>query len=116
MAGYGIEDVPHVELDEADAAVLDKENTEQAALMAEAVIQVSERDHVIGPVSKLEAHQTAGTFHRAFSVLLFNTKGEMLLQQRSADKVTFPKCVGQCLLFPPIAQPRRVGRKQRHGC
>ena len=90
MAGYGIEDVPHVELDEADAAVLDKENTEQAALMAEAVIQVSERDHVIGPVSKLEAHQTAGTFHRAFSVLLFNTKGEMLLQQRSADKVTFP--------------------------
>ncbi|MGB1419717.1 MAG: hypothetical protein ACPG7K_02945, partial [Poseidonia sp.] len=82
MAGYGIEDVPHVELSTDAAALLGNENTEQAALMAEAVIQVSEHDQVLGPVSKLEAHQGAGSFHRAFSVLLFNTKGEMLLQQR----------------------------------
>ena len=115
MAGYGIEDVPHVELDEADAAVLDKENTEQAALMAEAVIQVSERDHVIGPVSKLEAHQTAGTFHRAFSVLLFNTKGEMLLQQRSADKVTFPNVWANACCSHPLHSPEELDESNAMG-
>jgi isopentenyl-diphosphate delta-isomerase len=30
--------------------------------------------------------------HRAFSVFLFNTKGELLLQQRSPAKITFPLC------------------------
>ena len=28
--------------------------------------------------------------HRAFSVFLFNTRGELLLQQRSDAKITFP--------------------------
>jgi isopentenyl-diphosphate Delta-isomerase len=28
--------------------------------------------------------------HRAFSVFLFNTKGELLLQQRATEKITFP--------------------------
>lgn len=102
MAGYGIEDVPHVELSTDAAALLGNENTEQAALMAEAVIQVSENDQVLGPVSKLEAHQGAGSFHRAFSVLLFNTKGEMLLQQRSADKVTFPNVWANACCSHPL--------------
>ncbi|MGB1485156.1 MAG: isopentenyl-diphosphate delta-isomerase [Poseidonia sp.] len=102
MAGYGIEDVPHVELSTDAAALLGNENTEQAALMAEAVIQVSEHDQVLGPVSKLEAHQGAGSFHRAFSVLLFNTKGEMLLQQRSADKVTFPNVWANACCSHPL--------------
>ena len=102
MAGYGIEDVPHVELSNDAAALLGTENTEQAALMAEAVIQVSEHDVVIGPVSKLEAHQGTGSFHRAFSVLLFNTNGEMLLQQRSADKVTFPNVWANACCSHPL--------------
>lgn len=108
MAGYGIEDVPHVELSNDAAALLGKENTEQAALMAEAVIQVSEHDLVLGPVSKLEAHQGAGSFHRAFSVLLFNTKGEMLLQQRSADKVTFPNVWANACCSHPLHSPEEL--------
>jgi len=28
--------------------------------------------------------------HRAFSVFLFNTKGELLMQQRASEKITFP--------------------------
>jgi isopentenyl-diphosphate delta-isomerase len=36
-------------------------------------------------MEKLEAHRK-GLLHRAFSVLLFNSKGEMLLQKRSANK------------------------------
>ena len=108
MAGYGIEDVPHVELSNDAAALLGTENTEQATLMAEAVIQVSEHDLVIGPVSKLEAHQGAGSFHRAFSVLLFNTKGEMLLQQRSADKVTFPNVWANACCSHPLHSPEEL--------
>ena len=36
-------------------------------------------------MDKLEAHKK-GLLHRAFSVFIFNPKGEMLLQQRALDK------------------------------
>jgi len=49
------------------------------------VILVDERDNEIGTMEKLEAHQK-GVLHRAFSVLLFNSKGEMLLQKRAKNK------------------------------
>jgi len=90
MAGYSIEDVPRVELSDAERSSLVSKDDTQVALMAEAVIQVNERDEVLGPLSKLEAHRGPGAFHRAFSLLLFNSKGEMMLQRRSMDKVTFP--------------------------
>ncbi|MDP6195621.1 MAG: isopentenyl-diphosphate delta-isomerase, partial [Candidatus Poseidonia sp.] len=102
MSGYGINDVPHVELNDDAVASLGDENPEQATLMAEAVIHVSEHDDVLGPISKLEAHQNIGSFHRAFSVLLFNKKGEMLLQQRSADKVTFPNVWANACCSHPL--------------
>ena len=90
MTGYGIDDVPTLALNEAQRENLVSENKTQAVLMAEAVIQVSENDQVIGPISKLDSHSGAGEYHRAFSVLLFNSNNELLLQQRSMDKVTFP--------------------------
>lgn len=49
------------------------------------VILVNEQDQPIGHCEKLEAHQR-GLLHRAFSVFIFNSKGEMLLQQRAMDK------------------------------
>ena len=51
----------------------------------EKVILVDEHDHVVGSMDKLEAHQK-GVLHRAFSILIFNSKGEMLLQKRSQSK------------------------------
>jgi geranylgeranyl diphosphate synthase type I len=90
MAGYGIDDVPTLTLDEGQRKNLISEDQTQAELMAEAVIQVSENDQVIGPISKLDSHSGAGEYHRAFSVLLFNSNNELLLQRRSMDKVTFP--------------------------
>jgi isopentenyl-diphosphate delta-isomerase len=36
-------------------------------------------------MDKLEAHKK-GLLHRAFSIFIFNGKGEMLLQQRALDK------------------------------
>lgn len=102
MSGYGISDVPHVELNPDEMAALGSADEAQASLMAEAVIHVAEDDTVIGPMSKLETHQGTGHFHRAFSVLLFNTKGEMLLQQRSSDKVTFPSVWANACCSHPL--------------
>jgi isopentenyl-diphosphate Delta-isomerase len=51
----------------------------------EKVILVDENDNAIGTMEKLEAHQK-GILHRAFSVLLFNSKGEILLQKRALHK------------------------------
>jgi isopentenyl-diphosphate delta-isomerase len=51
----------------------------------EHVILVDEHDHEIGTMEKMEAHQK-GLLHRAFSLLIFNSKGEMLLQQRAISK------------------------------
>ena len=108
MTGYGIEDVPNVELAIDDVDALQHEDAAQATLMAEAVIAVTEDDTVIGPMSKLEAHRGAGHYHRAFSVLLFNTKGEMLLQQRSSDKVTFPNVWANACCSHPLHSPEEL--------
>jgi isopentenyl-diphosphate Delta-isomerase len=51
----------------------------------EKVILVNEHDDMIGVIDKLEAHRQ-GLLHRAFSVFIFSTKGEMLLQQRAMTK------------------------------
>ena len=51
----------------------------------EKVILVSEHDDMIGVIDKMEAHKQ-GLLHRAFSVFIFNSKGEMLLQQRALNK------------------------------
>ncbi len=51
----------------------------------EHVILVDESDNAIGTMEKLEAH-LKGRLHRAFSILLFNSKGEILLQKRATEK------------------------------
>jgi len=49
------------------------------------VILVNEFDEPIGKMEKLEAHRQ-GLLHRAFSIFLFNKRGELLLQRRAAHK------------------------------
>jgi isopentenyl-diphosphate delta-isomerase len=51
----------------------------------EQVILVDENDNAIGTMEKMEAHRK-GLLHRAFSILVFNSKGELLLQKRSRKK------------------------------
>ena len=53
--------------------------------MHEEVILVDENDAAFGTAEKMEAHR-AGLRHRAFSVFVLNTSGEMLLQQRAFSK------------------------------
>ena len=49
------------------------------------VVLVNETDEQIGTMEKMAAHRNA-VLHRAFSVFIFNGKGEMLLQQRAMRK------------------------------
>jgi isopentenyl-diphosphate Delta-isomerase len=49
------------------------------------VILVDDNDNPVGTSEKMQAH-IEGLLHRAFSVFIFNEKGEMLLQQRALDK------------------------------
>jgi isopentenyl-diphosphate delta-isomerase len=51
----------------------------------EEVILVDENDNAIGTMEKMEAHRK-GLLHRAFSILIFNSKGQLLLQKRSWKK------------------------------
>jgi isopentenyl-diphosphate delta-isomerase len=46
---------------------------------------VNERDEEIGVEEKIKAHR-AGALHRAFSVFVFNSAGELLLQKRTTTK------------------------------
>ncbi|TXG35686.1 isopentenyl-diphosphate Delta-isomerase [Seonamhaeicola maritimus] len=55
----------------------------------EKVILVDENDVQIGLMPKMEAHEKA-VLHRAFSVLIFNKKNELMLQQRALDKYHSP--------------------------
>jgi isopentenyl-diphosphate delta-isomerase len=44
----------------------------------------------IGSATVSQAHAAPGQLHRAFSVLLFDGRGRLLLQQRAATKTRFP--------------------------
>lgn len=53
--------------------------------MEERVVLVDKNDICIGNMEKMEAHYK-GELHRAFSIFIFNNKGELLLQKRAYSK------------------------------
>src|SRR4029077_7744757 len=55
------------------------------------LILVDEADRVVGHLSKARCHQGGGILHRAFSLLIFNEAGELLLQQRAVSKRLWPR-------------------------
>ena len=54
------------------------------------VVLVDKNDRALGLQDKLVCHSGKGILHRAFSVFVFNKKGEVLLQQRSKKKFLWP--------------------------
>ena len=57
--------------------------------MTEFVVLVDQDDQKLGLMEKQQAH-VAGLLHRAFSVFVFNSKGELMIQQRAASKYHSP--------------------------
>jgi isopentenyl-diphosphate delta-isomerase len=62
----------------------------EVAADSETLILVDEADREVGHLSKLQCHDGHGVLHRAFSLLIFNERGELLLQQRAATKRLWP--------------------------
>ena len=54
-------------------------------MVEQQVILVDENNNEIGVEEKIKAHKE-GKLHRAFSIFIFNSKGELLIQQRAKTK------------------------------
>lgn len=55
------------------------------------VVLVDINDRELGVLDIFEAHKNPGKLHRAISVVLFNSQGKLLLQQRSKKKLLWPE-------------------------
>ncbi|TCC92742.1 isopentenyl-diphosphate Delta-isomerase [Pedobacter hiemivivus] len=81
----------------------------------ESVILVDENDNEIGVMEKMEAH-IQGKRHRAFSIFLFNKKGELLLQKRAADKYhSAGKWTNTCCSHPRPGEATEDAANRRLG-
>ena len=70
------------------------------------LILVDEADREVGHLSKASCHLGQGVLHRAFSLLVFNDRGELLLQQRAASKRLWPlHWSNSCCSHPRQAEP-----------
>eukprot|EP00933_Yihiella_yeosuensis_P037828 TRINITY_DN31822_c0_g1_i1.p1 TRINITY_DN31822_c0_g1~~TRINITY_DN31822_c0_g1_i1.p1 ORF type:complete len:853 (+),score=209.45 TRINITY_DN31822_c0_g1_i1:157-2559(+) len=70
--------------------------TQDDLMLKDECILVNYMDEVVGHDNKYNSHKFApgqprGLLHRAFSVLLFDSEGRLLLQQRASTKITFPE-------------------------
>jgi isopentenyl-diphosphate Delta-isomerase len=57
---------------------------------SEQLILVDDHDREIGYKGKADCHSGFGVLHRAFSIFVFNSDNELLLQQRSPSKMLWP--------------------------
>ena len=81
--------------------------------MEEQVILVNEKDEPIGLMGKMEAHEK-GLLHRAFSVFVFNSKQEVLLQQRAACKYHSPNLwTNTCCSHPRAGETNQQTGERR---
>ena len=81
--------------------------------MEEKVVLVTEKDEILGLMEKMQAHEN-GILHRAFSVFLYNSKGEMLLQKRAAEKYHSPnQWTNACCSHPRIEETYEQAAKRR---
>ncbi|RZK08835.1 MAG: isopentenyl-diphosphate Delta-isomerase, partial [Flavobacterium sp.] len=81
--------------------------------MLEQVILVDKNDLPTGQMEKIEAHQK-GLLHRAFSVFVFNSKNELLLQQRAKTKYhSGGLWTNTCCSHPRFGESNSVAAKRR---
>ena len=110
MSNYASGEVPEADIEPNVSELMAAQSSDstQASMMAEAVLQVDENDVVVGPISKADSHYQSGSLHRAFSVLLFNSDGQLLLQQRAHDKITFPSVWANSCCSHPLASAEEM--------
>ena len=81
-----------IAVDEAavDMAAVDATAGDPAAADPDSLILVDAADRAVGQLSKSRCHEGKGVLHRAFSLLIFNAAGDLLIQQRSPAKRLWP--------------------------
>lgn len=80
---------------------------------SEFVILVNEQDAETGVMEKMQAHRE-GLLHRAFSVLIYNHKHELLLQRRAAGKYHSPGLwTNTCCSHPRPGEEIREAARRR---
>ncbi len=78
------------------------------------VVLVDENNRVLGTAPKLETHNANTPLHRGFSVFLFDSKGNLLLQQRSKTKKTFPLVWSNSCCGHPRLNESNIDAAKRH--
>ncbi|KAH9639294.1 hypothetical protein HF086_014158 [Spodoptera exigua] len=81
-------------------------DVQAASLKNDMCLLVDERDNIIGTATKRECHRVGPNgmvpLHRAFSVLMFNSAGELLVQKRASQKVTYPNAITNTCCSHPL--------------
>lgn len=81
--------------------------------MPEYVVLVDNQDNQVGLMEKMEAHVNP-TLHRAFSIFIFNSKKEMLLQRRALTKYHTPGLwTNTCCSHPRDGESLGAATKRR---
>lgn len=79
----------------------------------EHVVLVDEMDSELGTMEKMQAHRM-GVLHRAFSAFVFNSKGELLLQQRAHSKYhSGGLWTNTCCSHPRLGESVEVAAERR---
>jgi len=79
----------------------------------EQVLVVDELDRELEPAGKLVVHED-GRLHRAFSILVFNPEGELLLQRRAESKYHFAaRWSNTCCGHPRPGEPTEQAAARR---
>ncbi|MDO8621451.1 MAG: isopentenyl-diphosphate Delta-isomerase [Candidatus Levybacteria bacterium] len=77
------------------------------------VVLVDKNNNVLGIAPKLATHNSNTPLHRAFSVFLFNSKGQLLLQQRSGKKKTWPLVWSNSVCGHPMLNESNIDAAKR---
>jgi isopentenyl-diphosphate Delta-isomerase len=86
----------------------------EAAADMDALILVDAADREVGHLSKARCHDGQGVLHRAFSLLIFNEAGELLLQQRAPSKRLWPLYwSNSCCSHPRRAESMEAATRRR---
>jgi isopentenyl-diphosphate Delta-isomerase len=81
---------------------------------SEALILVDELDQSVGYLDKAACHEGRGILHRAFSLLIFNESGDLLIQQRAPGKRLWPLYwSNSCCSHPRSNETLEIATKRR---
>jgi isopentenyl-diphosphate Delta-isomerase len=82
----------------------------------EALILVDGTDREVGYLDKVRCHTGRGVLHRAFSLLIFNSRRELLVQQRAASKRLWPLYwSNSCCSHPRRRETMETATRRRLG-